>query len=98
MGNKLFVFGGHNNYDCEVFDSRTNKFVFVENLPVIRVINAVSFGYKIYVFQKFQGNDKKEKKSEMLIFCYNKKQNAWIQENILQLESFVESCAKMSKK
>ena len=90
LRNKLFVIEEHNNYDCKVFNSKTNKFVFVKSLPVIRFIDAVSFGYKIVVFQ---GNYK----SQMLIFCYNKEHNAWIQENDLQLEKRVVDSAKMCK-
>ena len=86
---------GHDKYNFEVYDSRTNNFVHVETLPAIRFIAAVTFGYKIFVFQ---GNYNKNDKSEMLIYCYNKEQNAWIQENNLQLKKRVVGCAKMCKK
>ena len=98
ISNKLFVIGGHYKNDCEVFESITNKFVFIENLPKFRRFDAVSFADKIFVFRKVYGNCEKEDRSEKMTFCYNEKQNVWIQENILQLKYKVNSCAKISIK
>ena len=82
MCNKLFVIDRNN---CEVFESVTNKFLLIENLPEINLfVNAVSIGYKIYVFKDVRRFWCSEHKNEMLIFCYNNKQNTLIQESKVQ--------------
>ena len=58
----------------------------------------MSVGYKIYVFHVVRGVWQNEDKDEMLIFYYNDKQNALIQENNLQVECQDVKCAKMPKK
>ena len=117
MGNKLFVIGNDYKKGSEVFDSVTNKFVYIKSplkinhfnaITILPNVNALSIGYKILLFQdvdrneinvsEFFENGKKEEKSEMLIYCYNDKQNAWIQENELQIDCKVASCVNMSKK
>ena len=96
MCNKLFVIDRNN---CEVFESVTNKFLLIENLPEINLfVNAVSIGYKIYVFKDVRRFWCSEHKNEMLILSYNNKQNALIQESKVQSNCRVFNCAKMSKK
>ena len=103
IGNKLFVIG---RSTCEVFDSITNKFVFLKSLPdlkdnffqFVNNIEAVSIGYKIYVYREFKKNRKNVIGSDMVIYCYNGEQNDLVQENNLQLDFEVFSCAKMFKK
>ena len=46
----------------------------------------------------FFRNSNKEEKSDMLIFCYNDKQNGWIKENELQVCCKVVSSSKRFKK
>ena len=58
----------------------------------------MSVGYKIYVFHVVYGGWQSEDENEMLIFCYNDKQNALIQKSKIQSDCKVVSCAKMSKK
>ena len=99
MGNKLFVVGGDYKNDSEVFDSITNKFVLIKNLPEIGYFTyALSIGYKTYVFQEPSEDNRKKHKSEMLTLCYNDKQNAWIKESYLPFKSKIVSCTKLSKK
>ena len=97
IGNKLFVIGGNYENTCEVFDSNTNKFVFIKNTPGINYfVNALSIGYKIYVFQEHEnGDDRNENRNNVLTLCYNDRQNAWIEESSLYFVSNVVSCAKM---
>ena len=97
INNKLFVIGGYYKSGCEVFESTTNNFVFVESLPKITSSYALSIGYKIYLFQcSLQVYD--DEKTDVLILSYNDKQSALVQENSLQLDCEVFSCAKLPKK
>ena len=99
MNNKLFIIGGSFRNNCEVFDSVTNKFIIITNLQGINnFVDAVSVGYKVYVFYVVPGVRQSEDRNEMVIFYYNDKQNTLIQENKLQLDCKVVTCAKMSKK
>ena len=95
ISNKLFVIGGTFFYKCEVFDSITKKFAFVENPTELSSSGfvAVSIAYKVFVFQKCD-----KEYGEMLILCYNDEKEAWIQESILQLDCKVVKCAKISNK
>ena len=100
MVNKLFVIGGNDEYACEVFDFNTNKFVFIKNTPGKNYfVNALSIGYKIYVFQEYDNGDyRNENRNNVLTLYYNDRQNAWIEESSLYFVSRVVSCAKMFKK
>ena len=103
IGNKLFVIGGF--YKNEVLDSITNKFAFIKSPKLnsnrsyfVSSIKLVSIGYKIYVFRNMKDTNKeKYNRSDMLVYCYNKEQNALYQENDLNFECKVFSCAKVSK-
>ena len=94
LGNKLFVIGGNWENDSEVFDSVTNKFVFIKNLPQFRHFDAMSFGHKIYVFGKVCENCQ----YYMWTYSYNDKLNVMIQENNEQVDCEEVKCAKMPKK
>ena len=59
MGNKMFVIGGRFRNNCEVYDSITNKFTCIEELPKLKGIyyhefksHLVNIGRRIYVFQQ----------------------------------------------
>ena len=106
IGNKLLVIGGDYENTCEVLDGTTNKFALIKSLPkfkdnlyyLLYNIEAVRIGYKIYVFREMKHRNKKDdNRSDMLVYSYNDEQNACIQENNLQLQCKVLSCAKISK-
>ena len=99
MADKLFVIGGNHNNDSEVFDTYTNKFVFIKNTPEINYfVNALSIGYKVYIFQNVKGTNTKENRSDILTLCYDDKLNAWIKESNVYFVGRVVSCAKIFKK
>ena len=103
--NKLFVIGGDYENTCELLDNITNKFVFIKSLPKLKDnlcrfvsnIEVVSIGYKIYVYRENLETIKGSRRSDMFVYCYNKEQNALYQENDLNFECKVISCAKVSK-
>ena len=56
MGNKMFMIGGTMTKTCEVFDSITEKFIYLKQklpTPLLFVKSAVVIGYKIIVFPGF---------------------------------------------
>ena len=101
IANKLFVIDGDYKNSCEVLDGVTNKFVFIKCLNrsnFVNKIEAVSIGYKIYVFRETKDANKgKYNRSDMFVYYYNKEKNALNLENDLNFECKVVSCAKMSK-
>ena len=102
MGNKLFVIG---RYTSEVFDSITNKFMYLKSVPKLTDKeyypmgnHAVLIGYQIYVFQDISQPVHVEKiKREVTMFHYDVKENTWFSGSILKLQKNYEqcSCAKM---
>ena len=111
MSNKFFVIGGNYENTCEVLVGITNKFVLIKSLPKLKDnqsyfvsnIEAVSIGYKIYVYRGMKRRTKinelyvTEIRSDMLILSYNDEQNAFVKENDLHFEGEKFSCARVSK-
>ena len=86
--NKLFVIG-YGSDTCEVFESRSNKFVALKSPPVdfVELNKAIAIGSKILVFQ----ND------TTTVHCYDVDKNEWSEESCevtRNLGSF--SCVKLA--
>ena len=84
----------------------TNKFVLIKCLPKLKEdnqpyfvsnIEAMSIGYKIYVYQEIKEFVKGSSLSDMFVYCFNKEQNSLNREYYLNFDCKVVSCAKMSK-
>ena len=82
---KLFAIAGYQAKTCEVFDGKSNKFVYLKCPVFINFKQALAIGSKIFVF------------SPVKLYCYDMDKRAWVdasQENKL-INIFHRYCAKM---
>ena len=93
ISNKMFMIGGCSN-SCEVFDSVTRKFTYIEFLPDwVNYLNRsqiVSFGYNIYFFVG-------DESTEVKVYSFDVKNCDITHQTSLSLEntkSFI--CTKVS--
>ena len=108
MGNKMFVIGGNFRNYCEVFDSITNKFTYLKELPKLKYIyydefrsHLVSVGSRIYVFQELSIESEiigigTKWIPKIVIFYYDALKNVWSSESNAEpylIKDFC--CAKM---
>ena len=101
MGNRMFVIGGRIDNTCEVFDSVTNKFTYIENTPKIKDVDYITnnhlvcIGCKVYLIQQIMMYQPfKEKGITMLYYDVQKMlgvQKVFQNFNVLKL-STVQRC------
>ena len=68
MGNKMFIIGGHSHKSCEVFESFSRKFVYIQKAPInYSETKATCLGNQIYAYAL----------NVSKVFVYNTNENNW---------------------
>ena len=98
MGNKLFVIGGLNALNCEVFDSFFRKFSLIEAKlpklnPILRSVNiAVCIGKIILNYNENYSNGRFE---DTILYIYDVQKNHWSEKSCSVLKNLgYLSCVK----
>ena len=94
MGNKMFVIGGYNNSTCEIFDSYSRKFSYIEMMNFTTLyqpyFEAVCIGQTIVAFYRKQTEPNG---TNILIYDVNK--NQWTEKFCSVLKNLSDSsCVK----